>query len=500
MTPTVLKKDTKELWREILFKLYASVPQSQFLTWFKNTAILEIEGQTVTLGVPTSISFNNIADKFLSVIQQASGEVLGQEACQIHLKIDGTLHRRDMRVIDIVRLARSAAKKGEENALAPTKAVGDISSTNTETEYASDAMPRVGPAYVDRTSISRHTLTNFIVGPENQLAYAACSAVSKAPGQAYNPLFIYGGVGLGKTHLMQATGNEIKARFPRKKILYVTSEKFTNELIQAIGNQKTADLRRKYRDIDVLMIDDIQFLANKQQTQMEFFHTFNELQQTKKQIIISSDRPPKELGGLEQRLISRFECGMIVDVQFPDVETRSAILRVKCKERGIYLSEEVIDFIAHNVHSSIRELEGVLNQAIALYELSQTTPTIKTIGPVIMKLNQNRSLQGYHYQNGPKVRATTLEEVMDAVSLFFHVSGDEMYGSSRKKEIALARQVVMHVAKTDLGQTYEKIGETLGGRLHSTVMHSCSKIANLMKKEEGFRRDINSIRLDLGLL
>lgn len=497
MTQAVLQGDTKEIWKEVLLKLYSNVPQSQFLTWFKNTAILEIEGGTLTLGVPTSISFNNIADKFLALIQKASAEVLEKEVCQVQLRVDGSLHKKDMRVVDIVRLARTAAKKNEqrkEELMTPTA----VPSQNKRSPMVDGSMEETASQIV--SSKSKYTLSNFIVGPENQLAYAACCAVSKAPGESYNPLFIYGGVGLGKTHLMQATGHEIKMRFPRKKILYVSSEQFTNELIQAIGNHKTPELRRKYREIDVLMIDDIQFLANKQQTQMEFFHTFNELHQDKKQIIISSDRPPKELDTLEQRLTSRFEWGMIVDVQFPDVETRSAILRMKCKERGIFLSEEVIDFIAHNVHSSIRELEGVLNQAVALYELSQTTPTIKTIGPVIMKLNQNRMLQGYTYQNRPQTRASTIEEVMDSTSIFFHVSKDEMLGASRKKEIALARQVVMYIAKYDLGHTYEKIGELLGGRLHSTVMHSCNKIGNMLKKSDDFKRDLNSIRLDLGLM
>ena len=307
-------------------------------------------------------------------------------------------------------------------------------------------------------------------------------------------------MGLGKTHLLQGVGNEILKRYPKKKIVYVTSEKFTNELIEAIGNHKTDQLRKKYREIDVLIVDDIQFLAHKQQTQIEFFHTFNELHQVKKQIILSSDRPPKELVQLERRLQSRFEMGMIVDVAMPDFETRCAILQSKCQDRGIILSQEVIEFIAHNVQTSIRELEGVLQQAIAQYELSQVTPTIKTIGPLLLKLNKNQRLIGYANEYASKSKATTIEDVMREVAPFYHVSVDDVLGESRRKEIVLARSVVMYIAKHDLKMTFERIGELMGGRLHSTVMHSCTKIEKILKKDEHLKRDINGLRLELGLL
>ena len=250
----------------------------------------------------------------------------------------------------------------------------------------------------------------------------------------------------------------------------------------------------------MLIVDDIQFLAQKQQTQIEFFHTFNELYQAKKQIILSSDRPPKELSQLEARLQSRFEWGMIVDVQLPDFETRCAILQSKCQERGIILSHEVIEFIAHNVQSSIRELEGVLQQAIALYELNNVTPTVKTIGPLLMKLNRNQRLVGYHMDQGHRQKATSVEDIMNVVAPFFHVTGEDILGDTRKKEIVHARSIVMYVAKMDLNMTYERIGELMGGRLHSTVMHACNKVEKEMKKDENFKRDVNGLRLELGLL
>jgi len=494
-------KESKQVWKEVLSSLYSEVPKSQFLTWFKNTALLSKKQSVIEIGVPTSISFNNIAEKFIPAIEDAARKVLKDEQIRVQIVVDGSLHRKDDRVVDVVRLARtqngsSDAGAAEPNLSMPTKSAPPL-------EDQGNATKEVGlvEGITSRVLSPEYRFDNYIVGPETQLAYAACQAVGRAPGVAYNPLFIYGGVGLGKTHLLQATGNEIIKRFPKKKIVYVTSEKFTNELIAAIGKQKTDELRKKYRSIDVLIIDDIQFLANKAQTQMEFFHTFNELYQDKKQIIISSDRPPKELNQLEERLASRFEWGMIVDVQFPDYETRCAILRVKCRERGIMLSSDVIEFIAHNVHSSIRELEGVLNQALAQYDLTHTTPTIKSIGPIIMKLNNGKRVEGFNQpMMGNRTRATSLSEVLEVVCDFYRVNKDDVLGATRKKDIAFARQVVMYISKQDLAMTLEKIGEEMGGRLHSTVIHSCSKVEKTIKNDENVARDVNSIRMELGLL
>lgn len=491
--PEAALKEQKEVWKKVLLQVAQRIPKSHFLTWFKNTALLEHEGGTLLVGVPTSMSFNNIASSYLGVLQEASREVLGPEVGQVQLRIDGSLFKTDERVVDVVRLAKMLAD--QEN--------------RTKTEIAIEK-PAASSGPVPEVTLiegisskllnAKYTLENFVVGPETQLAYAACCAVAKNPGESYNPLFIYGGVGLGKTHLIQATGNAILTRFPKKKIVYVTSETFTNELIAAIGNHKTEALRKKYRSIDVLIIDDVQFLANKAQTQVEFFHTFNELYDAKKQIILSSDRPPQELRQLEDRLRSRFEWGIIVDVQFPDFETRCAILQMKCRQRGLAISPEVVDFIAHNVHSSIRELEGILNQAIAQYELNNITPTVNSMGPILMKHNRDRKLYGFNEQMAPRARASTIEDIIESVSPFFKVSSDDILGDSRKKDISMARQVVMYIAKNDLDMTYERIGEQMGGRIHSTVIHSCAKIQKMMKKDEGLRRDINSLRAQLGIL
>lgn len=516
-----LFKEQKDIWKKVLIEVANAIPRSQFLTWFKTTALLEHTGGTLIVGVPTTMSFDNIAGKYLETIQGAAKTVLGDHISQVQLRVDGTLHKNDERIVDVVRLCRYLTKEGDtidlstadrvpSNAAsaAPAATSGAMSASSARVASSPSAGGAPGRPHevtlIEGISSKllnhKYTLDNFVVGPDTQLAFAACSAVAKSPGESYNPLFVYGGVGLGKTHLIQATGNAILMRYPKKKIVYVTSETFTNELIAAIGNHKTDALRKKYRSIDVLIIDDVQFLANKAQTQVEFFHTFNELYDAKKQIILSSDRPPQDLTQLEDRLRSRFEWGIITDVQFPDFETRCAILQMKCRQRGVALSQDLLEFIAHNIHSSIRELEGVLNQAIAQYELENMTPTIKTMGPILMKHNKERKLYGYSQSHAARTRATSLEEIIDSVGSFFKVTSDEILGDSRRKEISLARQVVMYIAKNDLDMTYERIGESMGGRIHSTVIHSCTKIQKHMKKDENFRRDVNSLRMELGIL
>lgn len=487
------EKELKSLWKNILGHLTTKIPKSQFLTWFRTTEIAEINDNTMVVAVPTEIAFNNIAEKFLSPLKESVQEELPLIE-HVRLLVDGSLYLQKKRSVDIVKISQMHTEELLEHNPAPQREERVYDDTPAVTEVL------LIDGITSKVLNPKYRLDNFVVGPETQLAYAACSAVARAPGEAYNPLFIYGGVGLGKTHLLQGTGNEILKRYPKKRIVYVTSEKFMNELIEAIGNHKTEQLRKKYRNIDVLIVDDVQFLAQKQQTQIEFFHTFNELYQVKKQIILSSDRPPKELSQLEARLQSRFEWGMIVDVQMPDFETRCAILHSKCQDRGIILSNEVIEFIAHNVQSSIRELEGVLQQAIAQYELTHVTPTIKTIGPTLMKLNKNQRIVGYNSYSGPRTKATTVEDVMNVVGPFYHVTGEDILGETRKKEIVTARSVVMYIAKQDLSMTFERIGELLGGRLHSTVMHACNKVEKAMKKDENFKRDINGLRLELGLL
>lgn len=391
---------------------------------------------------------------------------------EVVFEVDGYLHDEDERVVDVLKVSKEQGKKAEEREVT------------------------ILPGVTSKVLNPKHTLDNFVVGPDNQLAHAAASAAGHKPGEAYNPLFIYGNVGLGKTHLLQAIGNEVLKRFPRKVVVYTTSEGFTNEFVDAIRARKTEKLREKYRKIDVLIMDDVQFLAGKEQTQIELFHTFNTLYEMKKQIVLSSDRPPKELDLLEQRLRSRFEWGMIVDIGFPDVETRTAILQQKCQERGVFISADVLSFIASNVQESIRELEGVLNQAVANFELRSMTPTVKNIAPMLRKLYPRTKLVGTGEEQ-QEVRS--IAAVIARVAEYYRLEGADLVGENRRADISAARQVAMYIAKKYLKLTYQHIGEAFGKRIHTTVMHSVDKVAKELAKNPQLQRDVNALLAEFGM-
>lgn len=467
----------KDEWEKILTFLRSTMKKSEFLTWFGQTALLENKEGTLVVGVPSEFFMAALSTRKEQILDAAQHvETATFPVRDIEIIVDGTIHKQDERIIQVERLDKNFEKQQ--------------AGTNTVTLVEGLTSKLLNP---------RYSLDNFIVGPSNQLAYAAAQAVSQKPGEAYNPLFIYGDVGLGKTHLLQAIGNAIHRRDKKKVVVYSTSERFVNEVVEAIQKRQTAQLKKKYRDIDVLIIDDIQFLAHKDQTQIEFFHTFNVLYEARKQIILSSDRPPKELMLLEPRLRSRFESGMIVDVQMADYETRLAILRAKCQERGFMMDPELLEFIAHNTTSSIRELEGILNQAIAQYELVRKTPTIQSIGLLLQKLNRNVDL-GKYADTSKKVSIQTEDEVIEIISKYYKLPTEDVIGNCRKKEIAVPRQIAMYFCKIELGRTYERIGELFNGRLHSTVMHAVSKIQTEMKKDGKLARDINALREEMGFL
>jgi chromosomal replication initiator protein len=408
--------------------------------------------------------------QYLPLLQEAMATIM-PEVKETIVEVDGYLHDSDERVVDVFKLSKDQTKKKEAPEIT------------------------VAPGVTSKTLNAHYTLENFVVGADNQLAHAAASAAARKPGEAYNPLFIYGNVGLGKTHLMQAIGNEILKKTPKKTIVYTTSEGFTNEFVDAIRGRKTEKLREKYRKIDILIMDDVQFLAGKEQTQMELFHTFNTLYEAHKQIVLSSDRPPKELNLLEPRLRSRFEWGMIVDIGFPDVETRTAILQQKCQERGVFISPEVLSFIASNVRDSVRELEGILNQAIANYELRNMTPTVQNMTPMLRKLYPHSQLVGVSDET--QGRPENMDTLIESVARYYHLTQDDLRGDGRRSDIALARQVVMFIAKKNFRLTYQHIGEALGNRIHTTVMHAVEKIEREMKKDEQLQRDVNALSADL---
>jgi chromosomal replication initiator protein len=329
----------------------------------------------------------------------------------------------------------------------------------------------------------RYTFDRFIVGSSNRLANAACLAVAEHPAQAYNPLFLYGGVGLGKTHLLHAIGNRAIDRDPDINVLYVSSERFTNDLINAIRRQQTEDFRHRYRNIDILMIDDIQFIAGKDGTQEEFFHTFNTLHSAGKQIVISCDRPPKAIVTLEERLRSRFEWGLIVDVQLPDFETRTAILRAKSEQIAAHVPADVIDFLASRVQSNIRELEGCLNRVAAVAQLSERAITVDVAAAALVEI-LNTAVQ----------RRISPDVIIREVAAHYGVELRALQGRSRSQSVVLPRQVAMYLLREETGLSLVDIGQLLGGRDHTTVIHGFDKVTEELNGDARLRRDIATIR------
>jgi chromosomal replication initiator protein len=329
----------------------------------------------------------------------------------------------------------------------------------------------------------RYTFANFIVGSANRLAHAASLSVAERPGHAYNPLFLYGGVGLGKTHLMHAIGNTVVARFPRKKVVYATSEKFTNEFITSIQQGRIDEFRNRYRKIDVLLVDDIQFIADKERTQEEFFHTFNAIHEDGKQIVISSDRPPKAIASLEERLRSRFEWGLIADLTQPDLETRIAILRAKAEEGAVPIGSDVMEFIARKVVSNIRELEGALNRIVAYSSMGAMPITIELAQAVLSNVLYN-----------PKKRVVTPERITQAVADYYGVDAEILRGQRRDKSIVVPRHIAMFLMREETDVSLLRIGAELGGRDHSTVLHACEKIGRESAENDELRREISALR------
>lgn len=467
-----------ELWLRILQKMETEVKRPHFLTWFQRTAILSFHDGLLVVGVPNIFAKDWLENKVGAQLMEAI-KSLHPEVREIMIEVDPHLGLpNDSRGVDVTKNFASKEKKmrklpGKQE----VRLLEGISSKCLNPKY---------------------NLQNFVVGPSNRLAHAASLAVGMSPGSIYNPLFVYGGVGLGKTHLLQATGNEILRNDPDKVVVYMTSERFTNEIVEAIGRRNSKDFKDKYRRVDCLIIDDIQFLANKDRTQEEFFHTFNELYDNGKQIIISSDRPPKELDSLQDRLVSRFEMGMIVDVQFPDYETRLAILHGKCRDHQVLIHPEVLEFIAMSVHDSIRELEGVLVQAIAQGELEHSTPTVRSVAKIIKKLGRETNF-GDQDLGAANQRTLHAEDLIDIVGRYFRVPAEELLGESRKSGVIVPRQIAMYLLRNELNLAYEQIGSECGGKNHTTVMHACDKVEKLLKKDKNLLRDVNSIKKELGL-
>jgi chromosomal replication initiator protein len=439
------------VWQAVLGEIELTVSRASYITWFKNTRLLNYKDKKLVVGVPNVFIKQQLERKYNQMIADVL-EKNGITPEQIEYKIySGT----------------SASKPSSDEAVIlneqPNKAVPRRRAGNS-----------LSHSY--RQGINeRYTFDNFIVGPGNELAFAACQAVANNPGTKYNPLFIYGGVGIGKTHLIQAVGNEVLKKRPEAKIVYVSTEQFVQEFVDAVRYRKNTDFAGHYRSADVLIVDDIQFIAGKETTQQEFFHTFNALHQANKQIIMSSDQSPKEIPTLEDRLKSRFAWGMNIDMQIPDFETRCAIIQTKASVHSTELTVEVVEYLANNIQTNIRELEGALNQLLAFCEMRNLTPDLMIA----------QSLLG---SNKARPKHISPKQVVERTARHFQISTEDILGPKRDKDIVVPRQVAMYVLRSELHLSFPKIARELGRKDHTTAIHSVEKI----EKEAAFDNDIKA--------
>ena len=443
--------NAEQAWQSVLGQLQMEMPRASFDTWVRDTHVVSYDEGVLTIGVRNAYARDWLESRLLSTV----GRLLA-----------GMMDR----TVDV----RFVITNGHD----PVDMEADTPEPSVPAGSAEPAVVKQR----NSTLNPRYDFDNFVVGANNRLAHAAAQAVAEKPARAYNPLFLYGGVGLGKTHLLHAIGNSCHNR--GLSVLYVSSEEFTNDMVNAIRTRTTQAFREKYRSADVLLIDDIQFIAGKEGTQEEFFHTFNTLHSQDKQIIVSSDRPPKSMVTLEERLRSRFEWGLIADIQSPDLETRQAILRYKAGILGRKVPDEILDTIARRVQSNIRELEGALNRIIAFSDLSGSPLT-----PRLAEMALSDLL--------PQARSVTAERVVDVVARSFNVTTDHLLGRDRSQNIALPRQVAMYLLREESNASLPQIGQALGGRDHTTVMYAIEKITDMLERDDRLRRQVVQIRQQL---
>ncbi|MCX8088635.1 MAG: chromosomal replication initiator protein DnaA [Meiothermus ruber] len=430
------------VWQNVLEYVRQSITEVEYHTWFEKIQPLGVVNGSLELGVPTSFFKGWIEDHYAELLTEALTR-LGAQTPRFELKvIPGKPVQEDI-------FSASAPSKPQE------------------------ARTRLNPKYI---------FENFVVGQNNNLAHAAAVAVAESPGNAYNPLFIYGGVGLGKTHLMHAVGHSVAQRFPEKKIEYVSTETFTNELINAIREDRMTEFRDRYRSVDLLLVDDIQFIAGKERTQEEFFHTFNALYEARKQIILSSDRPPKDILTLEARLRSRFEWGLITDIQPPDLETRVAILKMNSEYRNMRIPEEVLEYIAKQITSNIRELEGALMRVIAYASLNG------------VQLSKAVAVKALSDVFAASEAGLTPEEILKAVAEHYNLKLEEIRGAGRRKEVVIPRQIAMYLIREMTHASLPEIGQFFDGRDHTTVLYAIQKIQESLDTDSSLQQAIKNIK------
>jgi chromosomal replication initiator protein len=456
------KMTNDEIWQAVLGEVELAVSPANFVTWFKNTAIISVENGRVNIRVPNGFAKEWLENKYNRHIINSLRNFI-----------------EDIREISCTVATGPAAtpKREVDSAISSTSArVATLEPHDPAAHKNLSLLASLNPKYI---------FDNFVVGPNNELAHAACEAVAKNPGQIYNPLFIYGGVGLGKTHLLQSIGHALFAKNPDINIIYATAEYFTNQYVDMVKNNQAQEFKRAYIGADLLLIDDIQFIGGKEKTQEEFFHVFNTLHQTNKQIVLTSDRPPKAIAMLEERLRSRFEGGMIADVSRPDIETRIAILQYKLgeKESEIEIENDVLSYIASNIQHNIRELEGALNRVIASCELNGTEPTLANVKKILGDIIHSGRKKGVNFK-----------QIIDAVAEYYDIATRDLVNRCRRRDIVKPRQIAMYLMRAELQASYPGIGEQLGGRDHTTAMHAYEKISRELEKDDTLEEELNRIK------
>jgi len=463
-----MELSASELWSRILAEARETLSEQAYRTWLAPTQAISVSNDVLIVSTPNPFAVSWVEHKYADLFRAISERLFGK---RYRISVQYTQER-------------SSAERPAVLGLSPSGSEAAVTPVGTPPAWAN------GEATSHpRTPLNeRYTFDRFVIGNNNQLAAAAASAVSETPARLYNPLFIYGGVGLGKTHLMHAIGHTVLSRDPGKRVLYLSSERFTNELIGSIQNRKMDEFRQRYRQIDLLLVDDIQFLENKSGTQEEFFHTFNSLHDAQRQIVLTSDRPPKETG-LEDRLVSRFEWGLVTDIQQPDFETRVAILRKRAADDGLEISgmEEVLDFIATHCTSSVRELEGAIIKLLAYSSLTR-----REINVDLAREALGGTIRAAHGElTGQRL---TPESVRAAVAAEWSVSIEALISQKRTKDLTIPRQVSMYLIKEIFGLSLVEVGRLFGGRDHSTVIHSISKVEEEMGRDPGFALRVRTVR------
>jgi len=443
--------DPKQLWDKVLGEIELQLSRANFTTWFKDTFVIKVTDGIVYVAVPNPFVRDWLSSKYHKIILKSLRD-FGE----------------DVRALEYL-ISEHPLKIHKEEAI--RTGANEVGTLPLNDHYINQ----------DDNLNPKYTFETFVVGPFNELAFAAAQAVVKNPGLSYNPLFIYGDTGRGKTHLMQAVGNQLKKNDPSKKIFYLTSEKFTVDYLNSLTAGKANQFKEKYRKYDVIIMDDVQFFSSTEKTQEEFFHLFNTLHENNKQLIFSSDKHPNHIPNLENRIQSRFKAGMVVDISAPDQESRTAILNAKALQQGLSLTPDIIEYVAQNISSNIRELEGILNM-IAIRTNTRGVPIN------IMDLKEIIKDHAKPQKN------MSAKEIVRIVSSFYNIEEKVIYEKTRKKEVVKPRQVIMYLLREDMGVSYPSIGEKLGGRDHTTVMHSCEKIKTDIKTDQNLIQEINQLR------